>query len=197
MNICKESLSGVGGKIRPGIVHRLDKDTSGVIVVAKNDKAHINLSNQIKNHEVEKTYIALVRGIVKENEATIDMPIGRSKTDRKKMTVREDGKNAVTNFKVLERFYEDNCTLLEVKIETGRTHQIRVHLSHIGYPIIGDYVYSNGKNKWGIKGQCLHAKSLKFRHPVTGKQMEIEAELPEYLKKILEEEWKKKDYKNI
>ncbi len=197
MNICKESLSGVGGKIRPGIVHRLDKDTSGVIVVAKNDKAHINLSNQIKNHEVEKTYIALVRGIVKENEATIDMPIGRSKTDRKKMTVREDGKNAITNFKVLERFYEDNCTLLEVKIETGRTHQIRVHLSHIGYPIIGDYVYSNGKNKWGIKGQCLHAKSLKFRHPVTGKQMEIEAELPEYLKKILEEEWKKKDYKNI
>ena len=178
-------------------MHRLDKDTSGVIVVAKNDKAHINLSNQIKNHEVEKTYIALVRGIVKENEATIDMPIGRSKTDRKKMTVREDGKNAITNFKVLERFYEDNCTLLEVKIETGRTHQIRVHLSHIGYPIIGDYVYSNGKNKWGIKGQCLHAKSLKFRHPVTGKQMEIEAELPEYLKKILEEEWKKKDYKNI
>ena len=197
MNICKESLSGVGGKIRPGIVHRLDKDTSGVIVVAKNDKAHINLSNQIKNHEVEKTYIALVRGIVKENEATINMPIGRSKTDRKKMTVREDGKNAITNFKVLERFYEDNCTLLEVKIETGRTHQIRVHLSHIGYPIIGDYVYSNGKNKWGIKGQCLHAKSLKFRHPVTGKQMETEAELPEYLKKILEEEWKKKDYKNI
>ncbi len=177
MNICKESLSGIGGKIRPGIVHRLDKDTSGVIVVAKNDKAHINLSNQIKNHEVEKTYIALVRGIVKENEATINMPIGRSKTDRKKMTVREDGKNAITNFKVLERFYEDNCTLLEVKIETGRTHQIRVHLAHIGHPIIGDYVYSNGKNKWGIKGQCLHAKSLKFRHPVTGKEMKIEAEL--------------------
>ena len=197
MNICKESLSGIGGKIRPGIVHRLDKDTSGVIVVAKNDKAHINLSEQIKNHEVEKTYIALVRGIVKENEATIDMPIGRSKTDRKKMTVREDGKNAVTNFKVLERFYEDNCTVLEVKIETGRTHQIRVHLSHIGYPIVGDYVYSNGKNKWGIKGQCLHAKSLKFRHPVTGKNMKIEAELPEYFKRILEEEWKKKGYKNI
>ena len=197
MNICKESLSGIGGKIRPGIVHRLDKDTSGVIVVAKNDKAHINLSEQIKNHEVEKTYIALVRGIVKENEATIDMPIGRSKTDRKKMTVREDGKNAVTNFMVLERFYEDNSTLLEVKIETGRTHQIRVHLSHIGYPIVGDYVYSNGKNKWGIKGQCLHAKSLKFRHPVTGKNMKIEAELPEYFKRILEEEWKKKGYKNI
>ena len=197
MAICKDSLSGIGGEIRPGIVHRLDKDTSGIIIVAKNDKAHINLSEQIKEHKVKKTYIALVRGIVKENEATIDMPIGRSKTDRKKMTVREDGKNAVTNFKVLERFYEDNCTLLEVKIETGRTHQIRVHLSHIGYPIVGDYVYSNGKNKWGIKGQCLHAKSLKFRHPVTGKNMKIEAELPEYFKRILEEEWKKKGYKNI
>ena len=185
MNICKDSLSGIGGEIRPGIVHRLDKDTSGVILVAKNDKAHINLSEQIKNHEVEKTYIALVRGIVKENEAKIDMPIGRDKNDRKKMTVREDGKNAITNFKVLERYEKDNCTLLEVKIETGRTHQIRVHLSHIGYPVIGDEVYSNGKNKWGIKGQCLHAESLKFKHPITGKEMKIEAELPEYFKEIL------------
>ena len=185
MSICKNSLSGIGGKIRPGIVHRLDKDTSGVIVVAKNDKAHINLSEQIKNHEVEKIYIALVRGIVKENEAKIDMPIGRSKNDRKKMAVEKDGKNAVTNFKVLERFPDDNCTLLEIKIETGRTHQIRVHLSHIGYPIIGDEVYSNGKNKWNIKGQCLHAKSLKFKHPTTGKEMKIEADLPEYFKEIL------------
>ena len=113
------------------------------------------------------------------------MPIGRDKNDRKKMTVREDGKNAVTNFKVLERYEKDNCTLLEVKIETGRTHQIRVHLSHIGYPVIGDEVYSNGKNKWGIKGQCLHAKSLKFKHPITGKEMNIEADLPEYFKEIL------------
>ena len=140
MAICKDSLSGIGGEIRPGIVHRLDKDTSGVLVVAKNDKAHINLSNQIKNHEVEKTYIALVRGIVKENEATINMPIGRNKNDRKKMAVEKDGKEAITNFKVLERYPKDNCTLLEVKIETGRTHQIRVHLSHIGYPVIGDEV---------------------------------------------------------
>ena len=185
MKICKNSLSGIGGEIRPGIVHRLDKDTSGVIVVAKNDKAHINLSNQIKNHEVEKTYIALVRGIVKENEATINMPIGRSKNDRKKMAVEKDGKEAITNFKVLERYQKDNCTLLEVKIETGRTHQIRVHLSHIGYPIIGDTVYSNGKNKWGIKGQCLHAISLKFKHPTTGKEMKIEAQLPKYFKDIL------------
>ena len=185
MAICKDSLSGIGGEIRPGIVHRLDKDTSGVLVVAKNDKAHINLSNQIKNHEVEKTYIALVRGIVKENEATINMPIGRNKNDRKKMAVEKDGKEAITNFKVLERYPKDNCTLLEVKIETGRTHQIRVHLSHIGYPLIGDEVYSNGKNKWGIKGQCLHAKKLKFKHPITGKEMEFEAELPDYFKEVL------------
>ena len=176
---CKDSLSGIGGKIRPGIVHRLDKDTSGAIIVAKNDKAHIALSNQLKNHEIEKTYIALVRGIVKPNEATIDMPIARSKTDRKKMAVDKDGKKAVTHFKVLERYPEHNCTLLEVKIETGRTHQIRVHLSEIGHPLIGDEIYSSGKNEWGIKGQCLHAKSLKFKHPITGKEMYVEAPLRE------------------
>ena len=185
MAICKDSLSGIGGEIRPGIVHRLDKDTSGVIVVAKNDKAHINMSEQIKNHEVEKTYIALVKGFVKEEEATINMPIGRSTKDRKKMAVNKNGKNAVTHFKVLKRF--KNYTLLEVKIETGRTHQIRVHLSEIGYPVVGDTVYSNGKNEWGIKGQCLHAKSLKFKHPITGKEMFIEAPLPEYFENILKD----------
>lgn len=185
MAICKDSLSGIGGEIRPGIVHRLDKDTSGIIVVAKNDKAHINLSEQIKNHEVKKTYIALVRGIVKENEATINMPIGRSEKDRKKMAVKRNGKKAITHFKVLQRY--DNYTLLEVNIETGRTHQIRVHLSQIGYPVIGDEVYSNGKNEWNEKGQCLHAKSLEFIHPTTGKNMYLEAELPEYFQKILKE----------
>ena len=138
---CRGTLSGIGGEIRPGIVHRLDKDTSGVIIVAKNDKSHINLSQQIKDHKVEKTYIALVRGIVKENEASINMPIGRSKKDRKKMAVTSNGKQAITHFKVIERFLKSNVTLLEVKIETGRTHQIRVHLSEIGYPIIGDAVY--------------------------------------------------------
>ena len=184
MAICKGSLSGIGGEIRPGIVHRLDKDTSGVIIVAKNDKSHINMSEQIKEHKVEKTYIALVKGYVKENEATIDMPIGRSTKDRKKMAVNKDGKRAVTHFKVLERF--PNYTLLEVKIETGRTHQIRVHLSEIGYPIVGDEVYSNGKNEWGVKGQCLHAKSLKFKHPITGKEMFIEAPLPKYFEDILQ-----------
>ena len=185
MSICKDSLSGIGGEIRPGIVHRLDKDTSGAIIIAKNDKAHINLSEQIKNHEVEKTYIALVRGIVKENEATINMPIGRSTKDRKKMAVNKNGKSAITHFKVIERFAKENCTLLEIKIETGRTHQIRVHLSEIGYPIIGDEVYSSGKNMWNIKGQCLHAKSLNFKHPITNKEMYIEAPLPEYFSSLI------------
>ena len=186
MAICKDSLSGIGGELRPGIVHRLDKDTSGVLIVAKNDKAHINMSEQIKEHEVEKTYIALVRGIVKENEASISMPIGRSDKDRKKMAVKKNGKGAITHFKVLERFPKHNCTLLEIKIETGRTHQIRVHLSHIGYPVIGDEVYSSGKNEWNIKGQCLHAKSLKFKHPTTDKEMFLEAKLPEYLENVID-----------
>ena len=185
MAICKGSLSGIGGEIRPGIVHRLDKNTSGAIIIAKNDKAHIALSNQLKNHEIKKTYFALVRGIVKESNATINMPIARSKNDRKKMAVDKNGKEAITHFKVLERF--DDCTLLEVNIETGRTHQIRVHLSHIGYPIIGDDVYSNGKNRWNVKGQCLHAKSLDFKHPITGKQIHIEAPLPKYFTDILKE----------
>ena len=183
MSICKDSLSGIGGEIRPGIVHRLDKDTSGILVVAKNDQAHINLSEQIKNRKVKKVYIALVRGRVKENEATIDMPIGRSKKDRKKMAVDKNGKNAITHIKVLKRY--DDCTLLEVRIETGRTHQIRVHLSEIGYPVIGDAVYSNGKNRFGIVGQCLHAKSLDFMHPITGEKMHLEAELPEYFRDVL------------
>lgn len=184
MKICKGTLSGIGGEIRPGIVHRLDKDTSGVLIVAKNDKAHLALCKQIKNREVKKTYLALTRGIIKENEATINMPIGRSTTDRKKMAVVKTGKEAITHFKVLERFKEN--TLLEINLETGRTHQIRVHLSQIGYPIVGDMVYSNGKNKFGVQGQMLHAWKIKFMHPIAGKEMEIEAPLPPYFKDVLE-----------
>ena len=186
MNKCKDSLSGIGGEIRPGIVHRLDKDTSGAIIVAKNDKAHIALSEQLKNHEVKKTYLALVRGIITENEATINMPIARSKKDRKKMDVDKNGKEAITHFKVLGR-YKNKYTLLQINLETGRTHQIRVHLSHIGYPIIGDEVYSNGKNEWNVSGQCLHAWKLEFIHPITGKKISLEAEIPEYLKNIIKE----------
>ena len=185
MAICKDSLSGIGGEIRPGIVHRLDKETSGILIVAKNDKAHINLSEQIKEHKVKKTYIALVKGIVKENNATINMPIGRSEKARKKMAVTKKGKEAITHFKVLKRY--DKYTLLEINIETGRTHQIRVHLSQIGYPIVGDEVYSKGKNEWNIKGQCLHAKSLDFKHPITNEDMHLEAKIPQYFEEILEE----------
>lgn len=183
---CKDSLSGIGGEIRPGIVHRLDKDTSGAIIVAKNDEAHVKLSEQIKNHEVKKTYIALVRGIIKENQATIKMPIARSKQDRKKMAVDPKGKEAITHFEVMDRF-ENKYTLLKINIETGRTHQIRVHMSYIGYPLLGDEVYSNGKNEFGIHGQCLHAWKLDFKHPITEKEMHIEAKLPEYFEKLIKE----------
>ena len=177
------TLSGIGGQIRPGIVHRLDKDTSGVLIVAKNNKAHILLSEQIKNREIKKTYIALTRGVIKENEATINMPIGRSLSDRKKMAVTEKGKEAITHFKVIKRYKEN--TLLKINIETGRTHQIRVHLSEIGYPIIGDIVYSNGKNKFNVQGQMLHSWKIDFIHPITGKSMHIEAPIPKYFEEII------------
>ena len=183
MSLCKGSLSGIGGEIRPGIVHRLDKDTSGLIIIAKNDVAHINLSKQIKDRRVKKIYIALVKGNVSENEATVNMPIGRSTKDRKKMAVRKDGKEAITHFKVLKRY--GKYTLLELKIDTGRTHQIRVHMAEIGHPVVGYMIYSNGKNEFGIEGQMLHAKSLDFQHPVTGKQIHLEAELPKYFEEIL------------
>ena len=181
---CKDSLSGIGGRIRPGIVHRIDKDTSGLLIIAKNDKSHIILSNALKNHEIKKTYIALVRGVIKENEATINMPIARSTKDRTKMAVSKNGKNAVTHIKVIERF--DGYTLLEINIETGRTHQIRVHLSQIGFPIVGDGVYSNGKNPFGIEGQCLHSKRLEFVHPISKNKLVLEAKLPDYFEKVID-----------
>ncbi len=184
LSYCKDSLSGIGGEIRPGIVHRLDKDTSGLIVVAKNDNAHVNISNQIKNHSVTKIYTALVKGNISENEATIDMPIGRSNIDRKKMAVKKDGKEAVSHIKVIKRY--GDYTLIHVKIDTGRTHQIRVHMSQIGHPVVGDEVYSNGKNEFGVHGQMLHSTILEFTHPNSKERMHLEAELPQYFKDVLE-----------
>lgn len=185
MGLCGDTLSGIGGEIRPGIIHRLDKDTSGVIVIAKNDKSHIDISNQIKNRETSKKYIALVRGNIKEDEATINMPIGRSLKDRKKMAVRKDGKEAITHFKVLKRYEE--YTLLEVKIDTGRTHQIRVHMAEIGHPVVGDYVYSNGKNPFNVVGQMLHSKEIEFIHPTTKEKVKFIAPVPEYFQTILKQ----------
>ena len=183
LNHCKDSLSGIGGEIRPGIVHRLDKDTSGLIIIAKNDKTHINLSKQIQERSVKKIYTALVKGVIPEDTATINMPIGRSKVDRKKMAVRKDGKEAVTHIKVIKRY--NKYTLIRVKIDTGRTHQIRVHMAEIGYPVVGDEVYSNGKNEFNVHGQMLHSTSLDFVHPITGKQMHFEAPLPKYFEEVL------------
>ena len=180
---CKNELSGIGGEIRPGIVHRLDKDTSGLLIIAKNDKSHIKLSNEFKNHEVKKTYIALVRGRVKENMATIDMPIARSTKDRTKMAVSKNGKNAITHIKVLERF--KNYTLLKVNIETGRTHQIRVHLSHIGHPVYNDTLYGFGKVKIKTEEQVLEAYKLKFTKPFSNEIIELEIPMDEKLTRVL------------
>ena len=181
--MCKDSLSGIGGEIRPGIVHRLDKDTSGLLIVAKNDEAHMNMSKQIQERKVTKKYIALVRGVVAEDEATIDLPIARSTKDRKKMAIDPKGKNAVTHFKVLKRY--DNYTLLELKIDTGRTHQIRVHMASIGHALLGDEVYSSAKSPYKLQGQTLHARVLGFIHPRTNKYIEFEAPLPDYFEKVL------------
>ena len=178
------SFSEDEGNFRPGIVHRLDKDTSGLLIVAKNDVALMKMSKEIQERKVTKKYIALVKGNVPDDEATIDLPIARSTKDRKKMAVDEKVKNAVTYFKVLKRY--DRYTLLELKIATGRTHQIRVHMSYIGHPVVGDEVYSNGKNEFEVKGQMLHAWKLEFIHPITGEKINLEAPVPDYFKEILE-----------
>lgn len=186
LNHC-QNLSGINGKMRPGIVHRIDKDTSGLICVAKNDEAHHFLSAQLVDHSMKRKYIALVRGVIKENHGTINMPIGRDKYDRQKLAVsRNNSKQAITNFNVLERY--KNHTLVECSLLTGRTHQIRVHFSHIGYPIEGDPLYG-GRNydKYYSNGQLLTAVSLTLVHPRTKEKMEFHIDLPPYFLKIIEE----------
>lgn len=184
---CKDSLSGINGFLRPGIVHRIDKDTSGLLIVAKNDTSHQFLSEQIKNHSFTREYEAMVYGNIKNDTGTIKENIGRHKSDRKKMAVViGSGKPAVTHYEVLKRY--GNYTHLRLNLETGRTHQIRVHLSHIGHPVVGDEVYANSKNnpfKSFLKGQCLHARKIGFIHPTTKKYIEFTSNLPEYFKKVL------------
>lgn len=180
---CKDNLSGINGEIRPGIVHRIDKDTSGVLVIAKNDKAHICLAEQLKEHSMTRVYVAVARGRFKDERGVINAPIGRNPKDRKKMGIVPNGRHAVTHYKVIKQL--DDCAVLEVRLETGRTHQIRVHMTHIGHPLLGDSVYSSGKNKYGFVGQALHAKTLGFIHPSTGKYMEFSSNLPEEFEKLL------------
>lgn len=178
-----DSLSGINGVIRPGIVHRIDKDTSGLLVVAKNDAAHLSLSEQIKNKTCRRIYRALVEGVVKQNEGTIDTFIGRSDKNRTMMAVKPEGRRAITHYKVLKR-YKD-FTYMEFSLETGRTHQIRVHTKYIGHPIVGDPVYGFKNQKFKLNGQLLHAYKLELTHPSTGERMTFEAPLPDYFQAVL------------
>lgn len=181
---CKDSLSGINGVIRPGIVHRIDKDTSGLLVVAKNDAAHIGLAEQIKTHSFTREYRTVVVGNVKNDVGTIDAPIGRNPKDRKKQAVTDkNSKNAVTHYEVIKRF--NGFTYLKVRLETGRTHQIRVHMAYRGTPVAGDAVYGDPKKTYGLSGQCLHAAKLGFVHPITGEYLEFNAPLPEYFEDFL------------
>ncbi len=180
---CKGRLSSINGVIRPGIVHRIDKNTSGLLIVAKNDNSHNMLAEQIKAHSFTREYMAVVTGRFKDKTGTIDAPIGRSKYDRKKMCVTElNSKNAVTHYEVVEEF--GNYSLMRFRLETGRTHQIRVHCAYVGHPVYGDDVY--GKAVKGIEGQCLHAIKIGFIHPTTNEYLEFDSELPEYFKSVLE-----------
>lgn len=179
-----DSLSGINGVIRPGIVHRIDKDTSGLLVVAKNDAAHLSLSEQIKNKTCHRIYLALLEGAVKQNDGIIDTFIGRSDKNRTMMAVKDSGRRAVTHFKVLKRYKE--FTFAEFRLETGRTHQIRVHCKYIGHPIVGDPVYGYEKQKFKLNGQLLHAWKLELTHPSTGERMSFEAPLPDYFQAVLQ-----------
>lgn len=185
---CKDKLSGINGVMRPGIVHRIDKDTTGSVIICKNDNAHQKIASQLKEHSVNRIYHAICYGIIKEDEGDIETLIGRSANDRKKMAVvSSGGKTASTHYHVLKRFEEDNYTYIECKLKTGRTHQIRVHMAHIGHPLLGDDTYAgNRKSKFKTQGQCLHAKILGFKHPVTGEYIETDAPLPEYFSHLLD-----------
>lgn len=182
LNHCKD-LSGINGVMRPGIVHRIDKDTTGTLVVAKNDYAHNMLSEQLKNHSMKRIYLALVEGVIKDDEGTINAPLGRHHNDRIKFAVTTNGKHAVTHYSVLERF--NNCSLIECRLETGRTHQIRVHMAYIGHPLVGDPVYGLKKQKYKLEGQLLHAKVLGFVHPRSEKFLQFESPLPNHFLKVL------------
>lgn len=189
-----KDLSGINGELRPGIVHRIDKDTSGLLVIAKNDEAHRSLSEQIKEKTAKRIYEAVVFGNIKQDSGTVDKPIARSKKDRKIMAIDMGGRNAVTHYKVLERFGE--YTYIRCELETGRTHQIRVHMKYLGHPIVGDRVYTKRKDEFGLSGQLLHAKKLCLIHPRTKKHMEFECELPDYFKNVLEKLERKYGAKN-
>lgn len=182
MNHCKD-LSGINGVTRPGIVHRIDKETSGILVVAKNDYAHNSLAKQLKEHSMKRIYIALVEGIIKEDEGTINEPLGRHPIERIKIAVIKGGRHAVTHYKVLERF--KSYTLIECRLETGRTHQIRVHMAYIKHPLVGDKVYGYKKQRFNLQGQLLHAKTLGFIHPSTGEFMEFSSEIPKHFENVL------------
>ena len=181
---CGDSLSAINGVIRPGIVHRIDKDTSGLLVVAKNNEAHLKLSEQLKERKAVRRYTALVNGNIKEDSGTVNKPIGRSNADRKKMAVVMGGREAITHYNVLERFGQ--YTLVECVLETGRTHQIRVHMASIGHSIVGDKTYGIKKEKFNLEGQLLHARTIGFVHPKTGEMMEFSSELPDYFTVVLE-----------
>ena len=180
---CGSSLSGIGGAFRPGIVHRIDKDTSGLLIVAKNDRAHLCLSAQLKDHTLARTYEAVVIGTLKEDRGTVDAPLDRSPKDRKKMAVVSGGRRAVTHYEVLARY--PGYTHVRCRLETGRTHQIRVHMASLGHPIAGDTVYGPARQKYDLQGQCLHARELTFLHPADGRKMHLKCELPGYFTDFL------------
>ena len=181
---CKDSLSGINGDLRPGIVHRIDRDTTGVLVICKNDKAHLSLSEQLAVHSIKRVYYCIVTGNMKA-DGTVDAPIGRNPNDRKKMAVVKNGRRAVTHYHVLEHF-GSRYTLLSCELETGRTHQIRVHMAYIGHSLLGDTVYGAAKQPYDTEGQVLHAGVLGFVHPTTGEYVEFKAELPEYFQRLIE-----------